>query len=338
MLELKNSHLHVTVDPDHGAEIVHLSATSGPNEGVNILSTPSWAAPLPASRSRSYGNEVLDWLSEYRGGWQELFPNAGGGGTVLGVPLPFHGEVSRARWDWEWLDQGDMPSVRLRCPARLPLILERTMYLAADRPALILEERISSEASFEVSFIWGHHPAFGSSIATPGARIDLPASRLTVDNSLDGPAVDLLPGSEQTWPHATSRHGQAIDLAIVPPAPLQRLLYITDMREGWFALRNPQRQLGVAMAWDRNVFPCLWLWQEIGGGQGMPWFGRGDITALEPATQWPSYGLEEAIKHGQARMIAPGQSMTTTLVCSLFVATDKAVTHVSAQGVVQTEN
>src|SRR5438874_945344 len=66
-LELKNTYLHVIVDPDHGAEIIHLSLASGTNSGVNVLSAPEWTTPLPASHSRTYGNDVLDWLSEYRG-------------------------------------------------------------------------------------------------------------------------------------------------------------------------------------------------------------------------------------------------------------------------------
>ena len=336
MIELQNAHLHVSIDPDHGAEIVHLSLASGPNSGVNVLSAPKWDTPLPASRSRSYGSDALDWLSEYRGGWQELFPNAGAGGTVSGVPIPFHGEVSRARWDFEWLSQGQAPAVRLRCPARLPLVLERTMRLDPDRPALLITEQISSEAAFAVPYLWGHHPAFGSGIATPGARIDLPASKVSVDSALDGPAVDLLPGSEQSWPKATDRSGNEIDLSAVPAAPCQRLIYISDLRAGWFALRNPQRALGVAMAWDLNIFPCLWMWQEIGGGQGMPWYGRGDITALEPATQWPSCGLEQAIKRGQARMLEPGQTVNTSLVCSLFNASEQSVTTVMPDGEVLT--
>jgi hypothetical protein len=330
---LKNAHLEVIIDPDHGAEIVHLSFASGANAGVNVLSAPQWTTPLPASRSRTYGNDVLDWLSEYRGGWQELFPNAGGSGIVLGVPLPFHGEVSRAQWDWQWLEEGQ--AVRLRCPARLPLVLERTMRLAADRPSLVLEERITSEATFSVPYIWGHHPAFGSGIAVAGAYIDLPAGKLTADSGLDGPTVDLTPGSEHSWPHATSRNGQPVNLSVIPDVPLERLLYVHELQEGWYALRNPQTRLGVAIAWDLNVFPCLWLWQEIRGGQGMPWYGRGDITALEPMTQWPSYGLEEAIKHGQARTLEAGQTVSTTLACTLFEASNRAVTGVPLDGIVQ---
>ncbi len=332
LIELRNAHLRVVVDADHGAEIVTLAGA----DDVNWLSQPAWRSPLPAGASESYGNQVLDWLSEYRGGWQELFPNAGAGCEVMGVPLPFHGEVSRARWQCEVLEES--VHVRLTTAARLPLVLEREMRLDAERPVLYLRERVRSEALFPVPFIWGHHPAFGLPLAAPGAHIDLPASRVIVDSGLDGPAVDLLPGSEHTWPIAAGRHGEPIDLSIVPGAPVQRLCYIADLAEGWVALRNPQVRAGVALAWDLPVFPHLWFWQEVGGGTGFPWFGRGDIVALEPASQWPSHGLAAAEAAGQAHVLKPGETREAHLTCILFAAGSAPVVHAGLDGMVTTSS
>jgi hypothetical protein len=179
-----------------------------------VLAAYDWQAPLPARSSRSYGDQTLDWLSEYRGGWQELFPNAGNACEVMGVPLPFHGEVSRAEWQWEWISPGT--HLRLHCPARLPLVLQRDMRLGENRPVLYLEERVGNEGPFEVPYIWGHHPAYGPPLAEAGARIDMPAGQLVTDAGMDGPAVDLLPGSRHTWPWAQSRDGASIDLSAIP--------------------------------------------------------------------------------------------------------------------------
>lgn len=330
LIELYSNHLRVRVDVEHGAQIALLA---GP-DGINWLSAPSWRSPLMARHSESYGNQVLDWLSEYRGGWQELFPNAGAGCEVMGVPLPFHGEVSRARWQCEVLQES--MHVRLTTAARLPLVLERDMRLHPDRPVLYLHERVRSEAPFPVPFIWGHHPAFGLPLAAPGARIDLPARRVIVDGGLEGPAVDLRPGSEHTWPIATGRNGELVDLSVVPSPPVQRLCYMADLAEGWVALRNPQARAGVALAWDLPVFPHLWFWQEVGGGTGFPWFGRGDFVALEPASQWPSHGLAAAQAAGQAHVLRPGETRKARLTCVLFVATDAPVVHVSPDGIVTT--
>ena len=95
MLRLASPGLEVEVDPERGADILAIRRPGGPN----TLATYDWQAPLRASRSSTYGDPTTDWLSEYRGAWQELFPNAGAACEVMGVPLPFHGEVSTARWE-----------------------------------------------------------------------------------------------------------------------------------------------------------------------------------------------------------------------------------------------
>jgi hypothetical protein len=325
-VELLNPHLRVVVAAGHGAEVVHL----GPAGGPNFLFHSDALTPLPASASRTYGNPTLDWLSEYRGGWQELWPNAGGACEVLGVPLPFHGEASRAQWRWQWRKEGT--HVTLATAARLPIVLEREMRLDDARPVLKIEERVRCEAGFEVPYVWGHHPAWGAPLAEPGARIDLPGRRVVAEATMDGPVVDLAPGSEHSWPLATTRDGQPVDLSVVPGAPLQRLAYVSDLSAGWYAIRNPRNGYGLAAAWDLAVMPCVWLWQEIEGGQGMPWYGRWSLTAIEPNAQWPSYGLVDAMQRGMARAVQPGETHTFHMTLALFEAGEAPVTGVDLDG------
>ena len=61
----------------------------------DLLASYDWPSPVGVSQSSTYGDAKLDWLSDYRGGWQLLVPNAGAACDVDGVPLPFHGEWSR---------------------------------------------------------------------------------------------------------------------------------------------------------------------------------------------------------------------------------------------------
>jgi hypothetical protein len=288
---------------------------------------------LPAATSQSYGNQATDWLSAYRGGWQELFPNAGGAGTVLGAPLPFHGEVSRAPWTAEWHVQDR--DVTVSTGTRLPLVLKRRMRLDAKRPVLILEETVENESGLEVPYVWGHHPALGPPLAAAGAYIDLPAGRFSADQAFDGDLADLSPGSRHVWGKAIDRRGKPLDLAIVPSSPCERLIYIEELHAGWWAIRNPANRLGAGMSWDLKDFPHLWMWQEI-GGSGFPWYGRAAITALEPATQTPSHGLEAAIAAGTARRLPPYGRTSTRVVFTLFVATDDPVTAIDADGMVHT--
>src|SRR5262245_2548664 len=114
VIVLANATMRVEISPDHGAEVIYL----GPPAGPTWLDYHAWNSPLRATRSVSYGSPLLDWLSEYRGGWQELFPNAGDDCAIAGVPLPYHGELSVARWE---VADRDPRMVALRCASRLPL-------------------------------------------------------------------------------------------------------------------------------------------------------------------------------------------------------------------------
>ena len=77
MITLSAHALVVTLDETLGGEIRQIDVGAEP-----LLAHYDWAAPIGASRSRSYGDAKLDWLSE-----------------CDGVPLPFHGEWSRSRVD-----------------------------------------------------------------------------------------------------------------------------------------------------------------------------------------------------------------------------------------------
>ena len=94
MITVANHALVVTLDETLGGEIQQITVDGDP-----LLAFFDWETPVACSRSRSYGDARLDWLSEYRGGWQLLVPNAGAGCVVDGIPLPFHGEWSRTTVD-----------------------------------------------------------------------------------------------------------------------------------------------------------------------------------------------------------------------------------------------
>ena len=324
---LQNAAMSVRIDPEHGAEITHLEDAIG----RNMLFLADWCSPLPLSHG-SYGDGVLDWLASYRGGWQELFPNAGAACAVLGTPLPFHGEASRAMWQVEACEP---ESCTVSTGTRLPLVLRRRMRIDPARPVLHISEEVANESNLTVPFVWGHHPAFGPPLAAPGARIDIPDAKVFVDQTLTGPYVDLEPGSVHRWGSVTGRDGARLDLDVVPAGPAQRLCYLTELSEGWFAIRNEAAGIGLAVRWDLQTFPHLWFWQEIAAGQGMPWYGRGQITAIEPASQFPAHGLEAAIKAGTARHLGPGEIARTGLSVTLFKTENRPVSGVAADGTVQ---
>jgi hypothetical protein len=298
---LEHDSLRVEVDAEAGAEIQFVGAPGGDN----VLASYSWAAPIPVSRSASYGTSELDWLSGYRGRWQELFPNAGDSCTVDGVPLPFHGEVSASRWD---VLHAGRDSLSLECAARLPLVVRRDMRLLPDAPVLVLEEVARNEGTNEARFIWGHHPAFD---ARPGMFIDLPA----------GPLHDADGTPKGSWQAGVT----------VPEGPHSSLMYLPDRPEGWCALRDVATGTGVALAWDLATFPHVWLWHEI-GGSGFPWYGRARIVAIEPHAAWPRDGLAQASARGAALALAPGETRRAWLTLALFAASERPVALVERSG------
>lgn len=323
MIKLASAALEVWLDPDRGAEITRVSAPGG----RNLLFHDPTRTPLRASRSTGYGSSADDWLSEYRGGWQELFPNAGAACEVAGVQLPFHGEASAARWE---VHESSARSAVLSTPARLPLVLERRMDLDPGRPVLRITETVRNESARPVPYVWGHHAAFD---AVPGARIDLPAATVEVPSDYDPDLNDLRPGTTAPWPRVPAKDGGEIDLRVVPDGPRERVAYLTGLAAGWTALRHPATGAGVALAWDVAAFPHVWCWTEI-GGPDFPWYGRSRIVALEPAASWPNDGLARAIERGRARSLDGHGTTTAWLTVTLFDADERPVTGVDPDGTV----
>lgn len=326
VIRLANEQIEVLVAPERGGEIRFI----GQPGGDNVLAYNDFLAPLSALTSISYGSSQLDWLSAYRGGWQGLFPNSGPECTVLGVPLPFHGELSTARF--EVLGQGPR-SIRMRAPARLPMILERRIEIDAEGPAFKLEEEITNESPLDLPFLWGHHPAFR---ARPGTCIDIPASRVVVDSAWIPGLGDLLPGGESAWPMAPGRDGTMIQIDSVGDEALERLCYLPDLPEAWVALRHAASKTGVAIAWDKVVFPHVWLWTQI-GGTDFPWFGRSRIVGIEPHSAWPQTGLAQAASEGRAGRLPRGGVISTSLTVALFDASTRRVRRVNQEGYVELE-
>jgi hypothetical protein len=287
----------VTLDAALAGEIVQITV-----DGVGLLAAYDWETPVPASRSRSYGDDRLDWLSEYRGRWQLLVPNAGAACVVNGAPLPFHGEWSRTHVD---LVAQQSDRVVVRGALRPPLVVERAVEVLAAPRRVAVTTTVTNVGTAAQAFVWGEHPAFA---AAPGDRIDLPPGPVV------GSALPLA-AMGTTWPEDPVTGD---DLSVVPSQrPFESVHYLPDRSAGWCALRRTD--IGVALCWDVADFPHLWIWREF-GSPGFPFYGRAGILALEPASSWPGTGLADAIACGQAHWIEPGASRSTTVTVVPFAA------------------
>ena len=326
LLVLESSQLVVGVDIERGCGIQLICLPSG----RNLLASYDWSTPVPAAASQSYGSSRLDWLSEYRGGWQELFPNSGQESRLGPVPLPFHGDVSTSRWE---IASTGSATLHARCGSRLPLVLDRWMEVDNERPIVRLRERVLNVGSTAVHYVWGHHPAFAAVSLT---LIDLPSASAVVGHEDMGPLADLAPGAEAPWPLLPRRDGSIVDVSRMTEGPTSRLIYIPSIREGWAAIRWPDEKIGIALSWDVLTFRHIWLWQER-GSTDFPFYGRAALIAIEPQLAWPADGLDGARARGQALSLEPGQTRETWLTARLFRADQRVVTAVAPDGTVSVE-
>lgn len=307
MITLQNRHLTVRIDERLGAEITQV--VSGDRE---LLAYYEWDTPVRVGMSASYEKHRHDWLSEYRGGWQFLFPNAGPECEVDGVNLPFHGEWSRTRVE---VVEQTATSLRVRAGSRLPILVEREIRLLEGPDRVVVTTRVQNESDEDTSFIWGEHPAFR---VDPDDRVDLP----------HGEVVDAAGTALGVWPVVDgNRRLDVVD----DERQIESVHFVTKLAAGWAALRR--RDIGVAMAWEPVDFPNIWLWRER-GSRGFPFYGRASLLAIEPAATWPGIGLAEARKRGQAIPLSAGETRTTTMILTTFVPTRSPVVSVSLDGIV----
>jgi Domain of unknown function (DUF4432) len=300
--------LVVDVDEHRGGEITRVRYRDR-----DVLASYDWTAPVGTSRSATYGHPKLDWLSEYRGGWQLLVPNAGAACEVAGVPLPFHGEWSRTRVT---VTGRDVQRVAMTAGTRLPLSVRREVRVTTDPDRVLVHTTVANECADNVAFIWGEHPAFSIG---PGDEIDFPSADV-----YDADAVAI-----GRWPSATDGR----NLGRLGPADEgDSLHFLVGFSEGWAAIRR--RHLGVALAWQVNDFPYVWLWQEI-GSPAFPFFGRASILAIEPAASWPGAGLAAAIERGQALVLGPDQRRSTTVALIPFEPSGRCVAGATIDGEVR---
>lgn len=297
MIRLRNAHLEVRVDEKKGAEIVWLGRPGGPNRLAWIDS--DW--PLRASAGGSYYSSDLDWLSEHRGGWQEMFPNAGSGCTVEGVTHPVHGEASLA--PWEILETSGAGDITLRCHTHTPLVLIRRMRLDPGGPCLELEEEIHNPSAVGFFYLWGHHPAFA---APPGTRMIAKDARLEVPG-LGVPEDDLSPGGPYTWPWVPGREGEQVDLGEMPRQPAERLAYLTHVPQAVCHILRPDTADRLTFEWSADAFPFAWVWINRKASR-FPWYGRLSSMAVEPVNTWPADGLAAAVERGQAPRLSGGET------------------------------
>ncbi len=306
-LVLENAALRVTVVPSMGGHVAELVDVA---TGHDLL----WRNPRATPRPAPYGAFFDDWWS---GGWDEIFPS-GDSGRLHGEPLPYMGELWCTPWSARagaTADGSDAWIDASVCGTVAAAGFERRLLLRGDEPVLRATYRIENLDVRPLPFTWGIHPAFA---VGPTHRIDHPATDMLVGVS-SSPELGT-PGDRYRWPSLpdpTSPTG-ARDVSLVRgrDAAVFGGHWATDLEDGWLALTDMATRRGLAMVFDRAVFPHAWLWQVYGG-----WRGHHHL-ALEAWTSHPM-DLQGAIAAGRARSLAPGAVLQTEVAFVLHAGLDR---------------
>ncbi len=298
-VRLASEALWVDVLPAHGADV---HAIIDRQTGLDLLWKSAWqgrwrpAAPA-SSRDR--------WIGATLGGWQLLMPNAGAeafeGGRVWG----FHGEAGMRAWSTERVSPDSLELALDLGTA--PLSVRRAFGLASR--TLSVTTTVTNGAAREVEFLWGEHPSFAEAIAAD-AVLEIDAEMLVVDVATNAPvrAGDRLP-----WARASAPDGP---LATIPGREARRLLvaYLDGLGRGTYRLRNDARKLAVRVEWPLDLFPCVWLWEELTASTEAPWDGTTYAVGVEPQAAFPAVGMTEVRRRGgRGVRLGAGASVTGTV-------------------------
>lgn len=307
VVSLATPELEVQLVPARGASITSVRRRA---DGTELLWQPPWGLRHATSATLP-GSEQAQLLDQLVGGWRTAFPNGGDAAAAHGVDWGFDGEAQLAAFDWCPTDTGLVLETRL---VRSPFRLTKTLCL--NGPRLELTETVLNAGGEPVEVMWGSSVTFGPPLLGAGTVLETDASSVHPDPFVSPGAAfdDVLP-----WPRGWA-DGSVVNLRTLPAptARVSRMAYLEDFARGTVSLTNPERNLGVTLDWDSDVWPYLWYALEAGAAEGFPWFSAGYFLTLQPGTSWPAHGLHDARRlSGTTVWIGPQESRTATLALTV---------------------
>ncbi|NGM70623.1 aldose 1-epimerase [Natronolimnobius sp. AArcel1] len=331
---LENSALRVLVLPGKGGDIVEFRDK---RTDVDVLwRTPHNWTP-PESRYVPTAAET-GWNEHYPGGWQVNLPVAGGGWEFDGSAYGQHGESALLPWDAEVVrDDGEAVTLRLTVElTRYPFVVERDLTLPAGDSRLEIEESVTNRGERPLEYVWQQHVTLGQPLLSSAARLDLPDATGVNPKYGDAfPNARLEGDVEFEWPHAPGRDGTTVDLREIPPedSTIHDQSFAVDMADGWYALTNPDIDLGFALTFPLEPFESLWYWQPFGGFHESPWFNRNYNVGLEPTTAYPG-DPDVQRENGTMKELEPGETVEAEFTATTYGGLE-SVSDVSPDGTIE---
>jgi hypothetical protein len=316
---LENELLRVGLLLDKGADIFDF--TYKPFD-LDFL----WQSPIPMRRPIIVTSALPEgsFHDYYYGGWQEILPSAGWSkDPYMNTYQGLHGEVSLLPFEATVTeDTQDTVSIRTHVHLyRSPLMLERTISLKRGIAALFIHERLTNESTGEFAIMWGHHPSVGEPFLDDSCVLQTPAAKVEVMDYHQNGLWE--PGSNYDFPYVKNRRTAKMqDVTCILPKETCSvdIVFFKDLTEGWYGLTNQRLGVGFGMAWNKELFKHLWMWQVYGGHNDYPWYGRTYNCGIEPFTSYPPAGVKSAIDNGTALFMKPGEIIETELVAVAYQA------------------
>jgi hypothetical protein len=299
---LQSDDLFVRIDLVHGGEIADLVELHG---GRQLLahSPFSTASPVTGDVDESV------WLSQYRGGWQLLTPNAGNPCLVGDDYHGYHGAASNEPWtlvdvtrnclESEWRGHGVTVCRKVQ----------------VEGPEVLVDTTWRSEEA-RVPFLAVEHLALGPELLDPSFELTLPRGRTYELSEVTGPETP--PENAPVWPTALLLDGSSerVDRFSFDSSR-SRFLAVADLPDGRAEIRNPKARLGFRLEWETTLLANAWIWQEVRCTGGR-WRGAGQQLMIEPASLPHSLGLESALRSGHARYAEPGEELTSQVKATVL--------------------
>jgi galactose mutarotase-like enzyme len=303
-VRLSSDDLLVDVLPANGGDVYSVVDR---RTGIDLLWKAPWGTDLPPDEAPTSRDR---WLTRTWGGWQVLLPNTGDEASEGGATWGFHGEAGLRSWDVSsaGLDELDL-ALELETA---PFEVRRGYRVRAS--TLSLETTIRNRATEAVEFLWGEHPTFGEDFAA-GATLEIDAESIRIELA---DSVGVQAGDRLRWPGPESLADRSLDR--IPPRSPSRFLFafLDGLREGTYRLRNDRLGIAARLSWPLEVFPCVWLWEEIAFTQQAPWKGQAYAVGIEPQTAYPALGMSGLRRHGgHGLTLGPGDAMAATLTLSV---------------------
>jgi len=277
-LVLSNDKLELTVLLHSGA-FAKLLRRDDP-ERLSPFWNPAWAARVagePPPSLPSFGHFVC----------VDGFGSPSGEEQAAG--LPDHGEAHFQLWKLRSYDQKDgLATLTLETQLeRAQETFTRTIRVANGESVIYVHSELASDVAFDRPVSWAEHATIGAPFLEPFATVvDLSCGRAIMRpyEASEAPTRRLASGKEFTWPKASSKDGDAIDLRVTPMAPPETAdlatVVLDSRREFAFVTAvNTRRHLVLGYLVRPSDYPWLQDWEHFSNPTTM---ARGLEFATQP--------------------------------------------------------